>query len=416
MAFKKLLAYRRILFSAIAVSITVVILVFFAPSVPRRAAIWLFAVYYDNISSFEVSSPNLGPIPPDESSQSETTIVDGMSITFSGPRPSWDFPFAHEDLESKEAREFSRQVKRLVSQSGDPLTWSQDLRSLAPHDATSLAPDISRGQLLEQAARGEPLTCYYFAHLLQATSVVHGYTSRVLGLSSTGERFEHAVVEVYVPERRKWVLIDCDFNVAYCNSAGELLNAKELQQYWRKAKSNAPFDRTTRRQLPGALGLSVVVLGEAGARLRKSNMLNVHTGLNLRLFEWVLYDCRNNFLSGEYPFGHPDAVRQLFLGPSLVAPPIAPEANSGEGLDLYPHVGAVGVALSALGTLQIGTVTPNFKRFEMRRNGGMWRSLDSENLVLDRTTQGLEIRSINKAGIRGPIRVIEIASHATDSQ
>lgn len=403
MTVRKLITRRRCGIAA-ATLVALALVNVFTPHIPRRTAIWVLGVYYRHILTYEVSTPDLGPDPPAES---RATAIDGLSLTLSGPSPQWEFPFVHEDLDSNEAQQFSRQINGHVAQAGGPFAWSQELRSMAPHGVSNLPPDVSRSTMLEHAVRGEPLTCYYFAHLFQATCVVHGYTTRVLGLSSDGTRFEHAVVEVYMPQHQKWVLVDCDFNVAYRSDEGEFLNAMELQQFWRKAKRHLPFDAKHRRRLPELLGVDLVVLGDAGERLRESNMLNVHSGMNLRLFEWILFDCRNNFLSASYPFGHPDAVRQLFLGPGNEAPDIAPEAKLGQSIDPYPHVGAVGVALRDRVTLQVGTLTPNFHHFEMRR-GGDWSPLDDNMVVLDLTTRRLEFRTVNSAGIRGPIRGVEI--------
>jgi hypothetical protein len=239
-----------------------------------------------------------------------------------------------------------------------------------------------------------------------------------LGLSSDGTKFEHAVIEVYLPQLRKWVLIDCDFNIGYKNTAGEWLNAIEIRECWQRfnrLELGHAANAKDRRTLGEQIGLEVVSLGEAGQLLRESSMQANGAGMNLWLFEWILFDCRNNFLSGDYPIGHPDAVRQYYIGPQDTPPPIASNsksANDSTSHLLYPDVGSTAVQLSSLDydsyEILLGTQTPGFDFFELRTDNEDWRRLSKSRLSLRMVTQRIEIRTVNSSGVRGPVRVIKV--------
>lgn len=376
----------------------------------RPAALRVLSVYYERFWVDKSPQPDLGPrlqAEEDCSRVARELREMGMVLTISGPTASWDLPFVYEDLSDSELKTFTNELERVVASDGDPFIWSSQLRALAPHGQPQALPmDSESREFLRYATKGKPLSCYYFAHLHSATCVAHGYTSRVLGLSSTGRAFHHAVTEVYIPKLKKWVLIDCDFNVAYRRKDGIWLNAGELQQLWQKSKRFRPFDSQVRRRLPDLLDVEVVSLGEPGARLRDSNMKNVKTGLNLHLFEWVLFDCRNNFFSGCYPVGHPIRVRQQFLGPSNSPPSVAPEASSATYATLYPDIGAVAIHLVIMGdklSVHLGTMTPNFVRFEMQLDGE-WIPISGGLLNLEVIPQTIRFRTINRAGLAGPSR------------
>lgn len=381
---------------------------------PRSAALWVLGVYYENFWIDNGRYPELGPEPQSEEANSRVELelreID-LELTISGSAVNWSLPFVHEDLSSHEVEAFAQDAKRIVSSDGDPFLWSEQLRALSPHGKPNGLPmnsDVRR--ILRHATEGKPLRCYYFAHLLSATCVAHGYTSRVLGLSASGRTSDHAVIEVYIPRLEKWVLIDCDFNVAYRNKEGIWLNAFEIQEVWRKSKQHSPFDARVRQRLPDLLGVEAVALGESGATIRESNMNHVKTGLNLHLYEWVLFDCRNNFLSGHYPRGHPIGVRQLFLGPDDSPPAVSLEAICASKSSLYPDVGVVSISLTLSGdrlAAHLGTITPNFTRFETRTNDE-WRAISSNTVGLEIVPQSVQFRSVNSAGLAGPSRTLRL--------
>ncbi|MEO2030953.1 MAG: hypothetical protein ABGZ35_02595, partial [Planctomycetaceae bacterium] len=199
---------RRI---SIAVGCTLAVgvgLCLFFPTLPRTSCLRVLGFYYKFIKPIDLPTADLGPSIPNES-QNDVTIQkmaeSGFSITIRGPSPIWSVPFVHEDVTTAEAVKFARQIDRVIGHTGDSFAWSQQIRELAPHGSTDLPENCNRSDLLRHAAAGKPLSCYYFAHLLQATCLVRGFTSRVLGLSSNGTTFEHAVTEVYLPELEKWV-------------------------------------------------------------------------------------------------------------------------------------------------------------------------------------------------------------------
>ena len=75
------------------------------------------------------------------------------------------------------------------------------------HDSARLVP------MLMEVLRFSTVEGNLEARAAQQQWLMH--TARELGLSASGTSFDHAVVEVYMPEHSKWVLVDPDFNIVY---------------------------------------------------------------------------------------------------------------------------------------------------------------------------------------------------------
>ena len=282
-------------------------------------------------------------------------------------------------------------------------------------------------EYLTLAQQKKLLTCRYFAVLYSQCAVVKGYTARVLGLSRTGQLAEHAVTEVYAPEFGKWILIDCNFNVAY-RRKGQWLNAAELHSAWMAIKADAAASGTSvndhlrdyKAELPARLGIEMVELGPEGAPLRASNLYGGSaTDLNLEYFEYVLYHTRNDYLSAYYPPAHRKANLQFVLqNPRRTSPPpVCPDGYLIDRLDdLYFPVGRTSLALvESAGAppgvvVELGAWTPNFDRFEFRLDQGEWQAHRAPRLEwpLHAGVNTLEVRSVNSAGLRGEVASLQI--------
>jgi hypothetical protein len=267
--------------------------------------------------------------------------------------------------------------------------------------------------------------------LFDAAARSKGYTSRMLSLSATGENFQHAVSEIYLPQQGKWVLIDCDFNLAY-RRRGQWLNARELQETWIAWKSQAAMlpnygadddvlhDEAC-RQLAARLELEVVELGPAGSEMRASNLEHGSaTRRNLELFAHVFYPARNNYLSDEYPKGHPAGVRMYRLSatPTDQWLPVCPEAIPLACADsMYWSVGACEVRGEVLPAteptlaLSFFTYTPNFTRFETARgDADDWTEVAGNSLELPLAADEivLRVRTKNAAGLAGQVTTLRV--------
>ena len=318
---------RRVaLLSLLLVAIVAGVVGWAAPSLRRVAMLEAIGVFYAVYAPY-TQRPDVPCGPAEISPLPGDVTVAGHRVTISVervPRPVAP-DFRHELTSAASIRKFRESAAELLAGDADPFELSRRLRALTRHAEVPL-PDVGTNPqaYLEFALEGTPLTCRYFAVIHGAMCVANGYTSRVLGLSADGVTFAHAVTEVYVPQLSKWVLIDCDFNVAY-KIGGEWSSAAELHACWERlldelgGKRLEPNELKSRvaaikASIPGRLGLELVELSGAGSNLRASNLYGAsYTGLNLEFFANVFYATRNDYLSASYPRAHPHRVRQYLL-------------------------------------------------------------------------------------------------------
>lgn len=301
--------------------------------------------------------------------------------------------FQHEACDEEKLSEFTSLVPTLFEGRPDPFQLAAGIRSLTTHGPAILPPgDTDPVEYLRLALQKKPLTCRYFSVLHVTACVCRGYTARLVGLSTDGDSFDHAITEVYLPEYAGWVAIDTDFNVSWRRN-GHWLSASDLHSA--QSKGGAARD-----------GIEVVVLGGAGRRLRESNLRD----RNLHLFKFVFYANRNDYLTAAYPVGHPARTTQFLLSP----PPPAKNANIcpecipvNDLKDVNFPVGKTSIHVASVrnDTLQLilSTWTPNFRSFEFRTAGGEWRDNFDGRLSLPLKTSpvSLEVRTVNQFGLRG---------------
>jgi hypothetical protein len=382
----------------------------------------------------EDQQPFIGPSPEEVERTIKTWFPEQeMTVAVEGNQ-AWSGAlthFRHEDLSSEA-------VAKFVDQAGDILATdnlfelANRLRSLTLHgEYVDSGSDTDPSRYLALAQRQVPLTCRYFAMMYSALAAAKGYTTRCLGLSRYGDANDHAVCEVYAPEFHKWILVDPDFNIVY-RKGGEYLNAKELQTVWVDLKNHLgnyiacsrppQVDKAEIARFPEWTGVEVVVLGKAGEPLRASNLRGASwTGMNLEFFEYITYPNRNDFLSHHYPFGHPARWQQSFVRAAQQDPwPVicadCYESSAPDSLywpagrtNLRPNRGEGNCVV-----WDIFTWTPNFDHLEFRLDEQAWQRLDAACLKqpLREGRNALEIRSVNRVGLRGEPTLVSIQWHA----
>jgi hypothetical protein len=331
--------------------------------------------------------------------------------------------FQHESLTDPEVVEFLKLADPVINGSRDVFEIASRVRGMTEHGRATVAFDDNNPvEIMRVAQLGEPLTCRPFSLLFGACVVEKGYSSRLLGLSKDGRKFDHAVTEVFVPDFRKWIVIDTDFNIAY-RRRGEWLSAAELHDLWTELSRRHPdkrlreelydaVDPAVTRDIREVLQVEVIVLGETGEPLRQNNLALHGTGIGLEFYEYVVYHARNNFLGAEYPKGHPKRSLQYVIQPlgESRSPAMCPEATPAPSREsLYFPVGRTQISLDHVDeeeeiiSLRLATWTPNFSHFESRDDQGEWR-VHSSNQVQFHWQPGVhlvEARSVNLAGLRG---------------
>lgn len=346
------------------------------------------------------------------------------------------FFFQHEPHDSPPVRAFREASQPLWEGAKDPFEMCNRFRALTTHRAVS----ESTGEddplaFLRLAQQRVGLTCRYFAMTFVSLCAVQGYTGRVLGLSRDADHWDHALTEIYLPRFGKWVLIDPDFNVAF-RLRGKWLSAAEIRAEWLKVKSQLGGDGKDTRAFCDRIArdkartrrlteIELVPLGSAGEDLRQSNLYPGATGLNLELFEFVIYGCRDDYLTNHYPTGHPRAATQYLLRqrPNDRPPTLlCPEAYvvDDPGMLYFPigrcrfHVEEIkkeGPSGNVVVSLSLSTYTPNFLGFEVRDGGGPWRTISGTGLAwgLKIGQNTLEARAMNAAKLPGEPARLRVA-------
>lgn len=86
--------------------------------------------------------------------------------------------------------------------------------------------------------------CASYTLILGKLLRTSGYTVRKVGLASskTGERAQHHVLEVWLPDAKRWAVLDTIFAHAFVDGAGHLRSAAEVRADWGGGIKELPAD------------------------------------------------------------------------------------------------------------------------------------------------------------------------------
>ena len=148
--------------------------------------------------------------------------------------------------------------------------------------------------------------------------------------------------------------------------------------------------------------LEYLRLGQAGDFLKVDILQCI--GIGLLLFTLLAVSLKNErvvvlatALAAALFFLLPDAVKGIRIHPAV--DPYFPINQA--TVNLAPEQDKVRVALE--------TMTPNFKRYEARIDGGAWAPTESRFLWgIHAGTNRLELRTVNQFGVEGPASTVEV--------
>ncbi len=263
--------------------------------------------------------------------------------------------------------------------------------------------------ILAAIGDGHTFFCAHYAEVLVSAAASLGWVDRSLalrrhqGANKNGGSTEHSVTEMWSNQHRKWVMFDPTSNMVL-ETNGVPLNAWEIRQEW--------FYR-------GGTNL-VFVIGKERKRYRKSDLpivLGHFPGFGELTVDpdepdkygFIGYIPNTDLMDAGYDYAKmfitKDAlcdgtkwhVRTLPANPAV--DPYFPIGQA--ALSLRPESGGIHVALK--------TLTPNFKRYEVRLDRGGWNASE-ENFVWEvhPGLNRLEARTLNQFGVKGPVSTVEI--------
>ncbi len=236
-------------------------------------------------------------------------------------------------------------------------------------------------EILDFAKREHKFQCMHSAAVLQAAMNSMGWVCRQMCIP------QHTFNEVWSNQHRKWVMFDATSNYAP-ERAGVPLNTYELRQ--------------------GLLyedGNGVVSLRRVGDQLQRTPK-DAKYGQRLIFVGYI--PNTNNLVSG------PDYSRMFITKDKLAEGKSwhTRECPKDPANEPYFPINQAALALSADGTgvkVTIGTMTPNFREFQVRVDGGEWKtSPASFTWPIRKGLNRLQARSVNLFGVAGPVSIVEI--------
>lgn len=239
--------------------------------------------------------------------------------------------------------------------------------------------------ILAAVKNGATLQCQAYSLLLIQTLAAMGHVARMVA-SGYDAVAQHASVEIWSNELCKWILFDPDFDLSF-EQDGMVLSAFEvhtvaatLESQYRRwlfsvggTESSHPLRGfvQTHGELLGGI---TVVRGTARSERIERKLARSPTRLNLELYRSFSIAMRNDYLSVDYPPGHPVRSKELAIQNAC-----ARWLEAYDGLltnqieDLYwtlnvARLGFVGEAKGGI-RVTLGTLMPGFKGFRIQVNG-----------------------------------------------
>lgn len=256
---------------------------------------------------------------------------------------------------------------------------------------------------------GHTFFCAQYAEVLVSAAASLGWVDRSLalrrhqGANKVGGSTEHTVTEMWSNQHRKWVMFDPTSNMVL-ETNGVPLNAWEIRQEW--------FYR-------GGTNL-IFVVGKERKRYRKSDLpivLRYFAGFGeltvepdeLDKYGFIGYIPNTDLMDARYDYAKMFITKDALCDGTRWHVRTVP-ANP--AMDPYFPIGQAALSLRAEGGgigIALKTLTPNFKRYEVRIDRGGWDA-SGETFVweLHPGQNRIEARTVNQFGATGPVSSAEI--------
>lgn len=241
--------------------------------------------------------------------------------------------------------------------------------------------------------------CEIAARTLAHAAAAVGWPARVITVSESGYRWDHAVTELWSNEFDKWFVIDADFNVVF-----EVAGVP--QSAWEMVHDGPRLARAGQ-------------LLERRFAARKSGLTPTDF---VELYQYAHIDLRTDWCSRTLTRGSPAGGdrstwwtarpgRGPAFGPSL-------RIDRKETFD-WP-VNHVAISVDATDTgqrhLRFDAYSPGFSHFEYRVDRGAWRRTDANvRPAIDERTSIVEARAVTRRGDRGPSSRMSLRSDSARS-
>jgi hypothetical protein len=263
-------------------------------------------------------------------------------------------------------------------------------------------------EILKGIEEGQPFFCVQYAHLYASAAASLGWVDRELALRRHqdppgGGSTEHLTTEIWSNQHHKWVMMDPTANMRL-EKNGIPLSGFELRQEWFYHEgSNLVF-----------------VMGKERRQYRKADLpifLGRFAGFGdltvpadeLCKYGFIGYIPNTDLMDAGPDYGKMFIVKDNLCDGTRWHTRVNP-ANP--AVDPYFPINQAAVSLAPEQDkvrVTLRTMTPNFKRYEARIDGGRWTSTEASFLwSLHPGSNRLELRTVNQFGVNGPVSTVEI--------
>jgi len=263
-------------------------------------------------------------------------------------------------------------------------------------------------EILQAIQGGHTFFCSQYAQVFVSAAASVGWVDRPLALRrhqgvARGGSTEHSSTEIWSNQHAKWVMLDPTSNM-YLEKDGVPLSAYEIRQEW--------FYHDGKDL--------VFVIGKERKKYKKTDLpifLERFAGFGdlsvnpdeLDKYGFTAYIPNTDLMDAGFDYAKMFIVKDKLCDGTKWHVRTVP-ANPG----IDPYFPIDQAALSFRGDdekimVALKTLTPNFKRYEVRLEGGEWKG-SAENFVwpLRPGLNRLEARTVNQFGVAGPISVAQV--------
>ncbi len=270
------------------------------------------------------------------------------------------------------------------------------------------APAKGALEILKAIEEGHSFFCAQYAAVFVSSAAALGWVARPLALrrhqdAGRSGSTEHATTEIWSNMHSKWIMMDPTAKM-YIEKDGSPLNAYEIRHEW--------FYREGRDL--------VFVVGKERKKYRKPDLpifLGRFPGFGdltvpadeLDKYGFTAYIPNNNLMDEGPDYGKMFIVKDKLCDGTRWHQRTVPAEPA---VDPYFPIGQAALALAPEGgrlRVEMRTMTPNFMRFDVRLDGGVWKA--SEETFRWDPHPGLnrlEARVVNRFGVEGPVSTVEV--------
>ena len=263
-------------------------------------------------------------------------------------------------------------------------------------------------EIRKAVEEGHTFFCAHYADTLCSAAASLGWVDRTLALRRHRDypgagAPEHSTTEIWSNQHRKWIMMDPTANMVV-EKDGVPLNGFEIRTEW--------FNREGKDL--------TFVIGKERKKHRKADLpifLGRFAGFGdltvpaneMEKYGFTGYVPNTNLMDAGPDYGKMFIVKDRLCDGTKWHERKNP---ADPAVDCYFPIGQAALTLAADGAaikVSLRTLTPNFKEYRVRIDGGEWKaSGDSIAWSVAAGAHRLEARTVNKFGVEGPVSTVEV--------